>query len=526
MDSNIDNLFNDLNRNKKTETVLTIIVILLVVGVIGVGVYFYMNRDKNNNVEIDANDNKNYSSEYRMEDNNLGEFDLAFLKLENDGVNKVYSPLAIKYALAMLNDGTGGDSNGQIKAVIGDYKAKRYTNSNNLSLANAFFVRDSFKDAVKQEYIDTLVSKYNADVIYDAFTSNEVINKWVKDKTLGLIDNLVDNPSELDFVLANALAIDMEWTNQIRAVDKDYRVSFKHEHYDMYLSSLVESGYSSLNFNNDNMKAKSVRIGAIANKYDIVSALGEDAIRNNIKEKYSEWLKSDEAATCSVDQGDVDTYVNKYIEDIKSNYNHISSSTDFKFYNDDNVRVFAKDLKEYDGTTLQYVGIMPKNVSLDSYISNIKASDIKNIISNLKDIELDSFNDNVITEISGSIPFFKFNYKIDLINDFKTLGITDVFDSSKVNLSKMLNGNATIVSAEHSANIDFSNDGIKAGAAIQTGGKGASSCGFDYLYEVPVEKIDLTFDKPYMFIIKDKDSGEVWFAGTVYEPTVYTGRTD
>ena len=526
MDSNIDNLFNDLNRNKKTETVLTIIVILLVVGVIGVGVYFYMNRDKNNNVEIDANDNKNYFSEYRMEDNNLGEFDLSFLKLENEGVNKVYSPLAIKYALAMLNDGTDGESNKQIKAVIGDYKAKRYTNSNNLSLANAFFVRDSFKDSIKQEYTDTLVSKYNADVIYDAFTSNEVMNKWVKDKTLGLIDNLVDKTDELDFVLANALAIDMEWNNQIRAVDKDYRVSFKHEHYGMYLSSLVESGYGALNFNNDNMKAKSVRIGAIANKYDIVSALGEDAIRNNIKEKYSEWLKSDEAATCSVDQGDVDTYVNKYIEDIKSNYNHISSSTDFKFYNDDNVRVFAKDLKEYDGTTLQYVGIMPKNISLDSYISNIKASDIKNIIGSLKDIELDSFNDNVITEISGSIPFFKFNYKIDLINDFKTLGITDVFDSSKVNLSKMLNGNATIVKVEHSANIEFSNDGIKAGAAIQMGGKGASSCGFDYLYEVPVEKIDLTFDKPYMFIIRDKDSGEIWFAGTVYEPTVYIGRTD
>ena len=289
MDSNIDNLFNDLNKNKKTETVLTIIVILLVVGVIGAGVYFYMTRDKNNNVEIDANDNTNYSSEYRMEDNNLGEFDLAFLKLENDGVNKIYSPLAIKYALAMLNEGTDGESNKQIKAVIGDYKAKRYTNSNNLSLANAFFVRDSFKDAVKQEYIDTLVSKYNADVIYDSFTSNEVMNKWVKERTLGLIDNLVDNPSELGFVLANALAIDMEWNNQIRAVDRDYRVSFKHEHYGMYLNSLFESGYGALNFNNDNMKAKSVRIGAIANKYDIVSTLGEDAIRNNIKEKYSEW---------------------------------------------------------------------------------------------------------------------------------------------------------------------------------------------------------------------------------------------
>jgi serine protease inhibitor len=238
MDSNIDNLYNELNKKKKKETVLLIIVILLVVGIIGAGVYFYMNKDRNNNnIEIDANDEANYTSEYRMADNDIGEFDLAFLKLENNGENKIYSPLSIKYTLAMLNEGTDGDSNKQIKAVIGDYKSKKYTNSNNLSLANALFVRDSYKDTIKQEYIDTLLSKYNADVIYDSFASNEVMNKWVKDKTLGLIDNLVDNPSELDFVMANALAIDMEWTNQIRAVDRDYRVSFKHEHYGMYLSS-------------------------------------------------------------------------------------------------------------------------------------------------------------------------------------------------------------------------------------------------------------------------------------------------
>jgi len=31
------------------------------------------------------------------------------------------------------------------------------------------------------------------------------------------------------------------------------------------------------------------------------------------------------------------------------------------------------------------------------------------------------------------------------------------------------------------------------------------------------KKIDLTFDNPYMFVIRDKDTGEVWFTGTVYE---------
>ena len=30
--------------------------------------------------------------------------------------------------------------------------------------------------------------------------------------------------------------------------------------------------------------------------------------------------------------------------------------------------------------------------------------------------------------------------------------------------------------------------------------------------------VDLTFDKPYMYLIRDVETGEIWFAGTVYEP--------
>ena len=33
-----------------------------------------------------------------------------------------------------------------------------------------------------------------------------------------------------------------------------------------------------------------------------------------------------------------------------------------------------------------------------------------------------------------------------------------------------------------------------------------------------IETIDLTFDRPFMYLIRDKETGEVWFAGTVYEP--------
>ncbi|MBQ1528137.1 serpin family protein, partial [Candidatus Saccharibacteria bacterium] len=62
-----------------------------------------------------------------------------------------------------------------------------------------------------------------------------------------------------------------------------------------------------------------------------------------------------------------------------------------------------------------------------------------------------------------------------------------------------------------------SNDGIRAAAATGMGGRGAAGP-WDYKFDVPVEEIDLTFDKPFLFLIHDKSTGEVWFTGTVYNP--------
>ena len=39
------------------------------------------------------------------------------------------------------------------------------------------------------------------------------------------------------------------------------------------------------------------------------------------------------------------------------------------------------------------------------------------------------------------------------------------------------------------------------------------------IYEVTIEVIDITFNKPYMFLIRDTSTGEIWFTGTVYEPS-------
>ena len=519
--------------NKKKTIIIVCIIVLLVI-IAAVSIYFFVirksdNKENNNNEVKHETEIINTNSPYKLTSNGLEPFDLYFMQLENNGKNKVYSPLSIKYALAMLSEGANGATKEQIDNIIGEYSARKYNNSDNMSFANGLFIKDTYKDSIKSSYINTVASKYNADVIIDSFKNANTLNSWISDKTFNLITNITDEISDLDFILVNALAIDMEWVEKIQSEHGIYTVKFPHESVDnenrMYgfsVYGLDIADYHRLEFEGVDYEVKSVEIGAIANNYDIINILGEDNIRQTVREAFEKY-KSENPGTVydySIREiTDFDTWFDTYyIKELESNFGHVSSSTDFEFYIDDNTKVFAKDLKEYDGTTLQYIGIMPTNTSLDNFIENMKASDINTLINNLKPMELSSFKEGYITEISGYIPMFKMDYELNLINDLKTLGITSVFDES-AQLSNITSDKAYITDASHSANIEFSNDGIKAAAATIVGGAGdVTDPNFDYFFEIPIEKIDLTFDKPFMYLIRDKETGEIWFAGTVYEP--------
>lgn len=514
-----------MNSGKNKITVFMILVIILLNGL--VLSYKYLEKDKE---IIDNGETKKVSLPNKMLGNELESFDLYFLKLENGKKNMLYSPLSIKYTLEMLNDAANGNSKNQIESVVGEYKPKKYNNNSNMSFANGLFVRNTYKNSIKQEYINSLKEKYNAEVIYDDFKTTSNINNWVSNKTFKLINNIVDDVSDNDFLLINALSIDMEWKYLIQPMSTSENVSnypgtrmgwtayYPHENYRAYVSKIGDNEiqYPTLSFNNNSIDAKSVDIGASANKYDIVTILKEENIRKTVAEAYKEFVKN---KTCG--EGpyeDEKTVLDRYIKEIKTGYKQISSSTDFEFYVDDEVKVFEKELKEYNGTTLEYIGIMPTNQTLDKYIETITVEKLNKIINSLKKIELDSFEEGVITRIKGRLPLFKFDYELNLMDDLKNLGIVDVFDKEKSNLTNITKEKAYINKTIHKSNIEFSNQGIKASAATLAGGAGAAGCSFEYKYEVPVKEIDLTFDKPYIFLIRDKNTHEVWFIGSVYEP--------
>ena len=504
--------------------ILLFIIVLLIAVMVVMTVYF--KNEKPNAVESKVNDKEitdtKKAFKYALKGNSLEDFDLRFLQLENEKKNKIYSPLSIKYALAMLNEGTEGESKEQISNLIGNYKPNKYVNNANMSLANALFIRDTYKNSVKENFVNNLKTKYNADVEYDSFTSAKKINSWISDKTLKLIDNMIDDSSlnELDFALINALAIDMDWEDKF--LEHNYGgADYKHEKYGWSAPlNLLSNKF-------DGIENRITGMGIIAsiNNYDIVNTLGEDNIRKTVGDAFRKYLSEDPYGDASyyLEGKDVETavkdYLDLYIKELKENYKSVDKNTDFYVYQDEKVKSFAKDLKEYDGTTLQYVAIMPTEEDLDKYINNVTAEDVDKIIANLKDInKRENFKEGVITQIVGYIPKFKFDYELNLIKDLNDMGVKDVFDEEKANLKGITDDEKAYISqAKHKANIEFTQDGIKATAATFIGGGGAGES-FDYLYDVPVEKIDLTFDKPYMFIIRNKETGEVWFAGTVYEP--------
>lgn len=472
--------------------------------------------------------NSSKKSIYSIMSNSLEPFDLYFLQLENGKENVVYSPLSIKYALEMLNEAASGESKTQITNIIGEYESKQYQNNEKIALANAMFLKDTYYSSIQNSYVDTLFLKYNAEVRFDSFATPDHVNSWIRNQTLNLISDPLSNISSSQLLLINALALNLNWEEKF-ILNPGIGVSSSYEH--ETFGWIGDSDIVAHDFENQKESVAGMELIASINNYDILNEIGEEEIRKTVKKELEEYLKENskdslsnvfsKSEIASMSESElVEKYVDRYIKEIGSNYHLTEKTTDFSFYLDDNVKVFAKDLEKSNDVALQYVAIMPTG-ELSDYIDSITASDINVLLSQLKQLQYRNFKEGVVTKISGFIPKFQFEYRLNLMEDLKKLGIQNVFQSGLANLTNLSSDETLYIDQVlHQSNIEFTQEGIKASAVTTLSGGGAGM-GFDYFYDVPVEEIDLTFDRPYLFFVRDKNSGEVWFLGQVYAPLSY-----
>lgn len=499
---------------KKKIVIVIFISIAIILG--GVGLYVNLNKGESKPkedkfLEVD----NNLVTKNIINNNELSEFDLYFLNEISKDKNTVYSPMSIKYALKLIDDMANGESKDQIAKILNNYKITNFNNNDNITNLSTIFITNNFKNSVNKSF----KSDVNSDIVY--YKTNEEINKYISNKTNNKITKIVEG-EEYDFIVNNSLLIDMEWKNRIQALAETkpyFNVHYSHEDFSATVSSFEERKD---NFTFNDMSNKDyAEFVTVVNKYDIINTIGLDNIKNDISTRYNNWLASGSENACDT----IDTteeYVNKYISEISANYKKMDSSTDYRYYIDDEVKVFSKELKEYNGTELEYIGIMPIKQNLNAYVNNLSVDKINNLINSLISIEYNNFEEGYITYIHGRIPLFKYNYDLELTNSLKKLNIQDVFSYSKSDLSNIFKTNVYLDNIKNSTEISFTNDGIKASSITSAYGYGAGDCGFDYLFVVPVKEIDMTIDKPFIYLIRDKNTKEIWFIGSVNDARDYT----
>ncbi len=139
--------------------------------------------------------------------------------------NYMFSPLSIKLALGLLLNGADGETEAEIKNVLGINEAESFNNDNKkiaenlsvgigytLDIANAIWKNDDrAMSDFKEEYKNTLLEYYNADAknVNDKNAVLEV-NNWVSEKTNKKINSLISKP-EFSYLLTNAVYFKGVW---------------------------------------------------------------------------------------------------------------------------------------------------------------------------------------------------------------------------------------------------------------------------------------------------------------------------
>lgn len=152
-----------------------------------------------------------------------------FQKTVDAEKNSLISPLSVMLALAMTANGADTQTRSEMEALLGGtiplealnqylyaYVKNLPTDEKyKLQIANSIWFReDAEMIEVKPEFLQINADYYNAAAYRSAFDEQTVkdINNWVKEKTDGMIDQIVDQIDLSTMMyLINAIVFDAEW---------------------------------------------------------------------------------------------------------------------------------------------------------------------------------------------------------------------------------------------------------------------------------------------------------------------------
>ncbi len=144
--------------------------------------------------------------------------------LANDNDNVVFSPVGAYTVLAMLAECLKGESRQQILDAfsgIGPADSRKlatsliYTSADGAHMAQSMWLADNYR--YNKDVLTHLTDSYNTSVYEGAYGSPEMVDAvkaWMKDNTLGSLDQMIDNfefSENSEMLILNALSFKDEW---------------------------------------------------------------------------------------------------------------------------------------------------------------------------------------------------------------------------------------------------------------------------------------------------------------------------
>ncbi len=401
-----------------------------------------------------------------------------------------------------------------VVAIISMYKAKE----------KRLRKQKEKESIVEKKGFDT-TGNYNVDLIKKFHeqdnNKNYLISPYNIEIALNMLRDGADGKTkeELDKVLGNRKINDVSVKDKIGVANavfiKDvYKDNVKRDYYNTlntkYNSEIIYDKFTSPDKINNWVKEKTngmiPKILDQMNK-DFVMGLAS-ALAIDVK-----WF---DEFDCNNTKSEEFTKINKEKFSVEMMHKTLKSDIYQYFENEEAKGIIIPYRQEDDSNIqLEFVGIIP-NTTPDDYIKGLTRD------------KLDNFDKN--TKVAGnklhinlSLPRFKYDFEAkSFIDILKALGIKEAFDSDNANFKKMveIEENVYVGEAIHKTHIDLNEKGTKA-AAITYFGMFANSAFMPEEYE----EIDVKFNKPFIYMIREANTKEILFFGSVNEPNKWTGST-
>ncbi|XP_052779618.1 serpin B3-like [Mya arenaria] len=175
---------------------------------------------------------------------------------------------------------------------------------------------------------------------------------------------------------------------------------------------------------------------------------------------------------------------------------------DLRYISDDSLGLSAVEIP-YQNQTMSMVIIRPNDVDGLSFIEGTLQSDaLHDLISRLlREMKM---------KVDLGLPKFTFTKASDLSRVLPQMGITDLFDPEKVNLSAMTSsGNHAISNVIHKSFIEVNEEGTEAAAATAM---------ISRMMMMPTGEATFICDRPFLFFIVKPETNSVLFVGRFSSP--------